>query len=383
MSSATQVQKDAVSEAMTRFGVKLYRRLVKEHGQENVVFSPASIVTALSMVLLGAKSYTARGLISTIGLAIDVRDLPKLGTAFGEWIKDYNGSSKADTKLANSLWVDESYGDRIGDDYAAMLMESFEATGGLLDFTNHPDAAASAINAWVNEHTNGMIPSIADGKALADADLVISNAVYFKSEWHKKFKKSGTADAEFRGLTTVSKIPFMNQVDKFSYYQGDDFKSLIMNYKSNFKLLTILPDDITAFEAKFNRGTLGNIISRSEWDTFEVTVSYPKFEAEFGTSLAKHLVKMGADLAFSEQADLSGMTPPNRLFKMTDVLHKARIEVDEEGSKAAAVTAVLVGAMAASAPPEPVEFIANKPFIYAILDNNGSVIFLGRYVNPK
>ena len=213
--------------------------------------------------------------------------------------------------------------------------------------------------------------------------LVLSNAIYFKAAWQEEFEESFTEDGTFYGLEGEVQVPMMKLGTDafFQYYQGVGFQAFEMPYVGgDTSMLVILPDQgvYQEYEDKLTLDALNEILGGMEYRS--VFLTFPKFEFESELSLADTLIAMGMPLAFSDLADFSGMTGDRDLL-ISDVFHKAYVNVDEEGTEAAAATAVVM--KATSAPADPLEIKVDRPFIFLIRENQtNSILFMGRVVSP-
>ena len=255
-----------------------------------------------------------------------------------------------------------------------------------MDFAREPEEARQSINSWVEERTEARIKDLIAPGVLDDRTrLVLTNAIYFKGDWTKPFDKGATRDDTFhvtRDKTT--RVPLMQKQDDFRFRAGDGLKVLDLPYaKGDLSAVILLPDAIDglpALEAKLNREGLGRWLSDLRKQKVQVFVPRFKLTCEF--SLADVLRSMGMPLAFDEQrADLSGISSQERL-SISAVIHKAFVDVNEEGTEAAAATGVVAKAVALVL-GEPAVFRADHPFIFVIRDNRtGSILFMGRVANP-
>ena len=241
------------------------------------------------------------------------------------------------------------------------------------------------INAWVSDQTKERIQDlIPQGAIDSDTRLVLSNAIYFKATWLEPFEESLTEDRVFHGLDSEDFfVPMMSLSSdvSFPYYQGDGFQAVDLPYLSGqTSMLVLVPDqgNFYEFEAGLNMALLNQAIGELTYRP--MYLSFPKFEFESEIGLAQTLAEMGMPTAFSDGADFSGMTNTKDLF-ISDVFHKAFVSVDEEGTEAAAATAVVMKMTAA--PENPLRLNVDRPFLFLIRDHQtNSILFLGRVVEP-
>lgn len=375
----------AVVEGNNRFALDLYGRL-RSGRPGNLFFSPGSLSTALAMTYAGARGQTAEQMAEVLHFRLPQEKLHPAFTALQEtW--DAQGE-KAGYKLsvANRLWGQEGFDFR-----PAFLVTSREHYGAELaqvDFARQPEPALRRINAWVEERTQGKIRDlIPPGVLDAMTRLVLTNAVYFKGVWAEQFQKSATKGAPFHvSARRQADVPLMSQQDEFRYWAGDGVKVLELPYgEGDLAMLALLPDEIEGLPALEAGLTVENL---SRWLTGlrkqKVRVSLPRFTLSSSFQLDDVLGAMGMARAFTPgEADLSGMSSQEELF-LSAVVHKAFVDVNEEGTEAAAATGIAVGATSFVVPQEPAVFRADHPFVFLIRDNrSGSILFLGRLVNPE
>ena len=398
MGASAFAQEDATSELVagnTAFALDVYAA-VRQDGDGNLLVSPYSISQALAMTYAGAGGETAAQLAETLSFTLQQ---PALHEAFGALNADLieRGTAEDDPnagqtaralRVANALWGEQTY--PFSESYNSELEQYYGAGLQASDFVNAPEETRQEINDWVAEQTEDRIQDIVpEGAITPDTRLVLANAIYFYGGWQNTFEPGATEDDEFFLLdgTTVT-APFMFQRVHLPYASGDGFQVVEFPYAgSGLAFTVILPDEgqFDAFEAELDTDTLNAAIGQLA--STEVLVYLPKFEFEFSTSLAQTLQTMGMADAFDPaRADFTGMvegTPPEPLF-IGDVLHKAFISVDEEGTEAAAATAVIGVTSAAPPEGEPPEVRVDRPFFFAIRDTQtGTLLFVGRVMNPN
>ncbi|CAM9991681.1 unnamed protein product, partial [Phaeothamnion confervicola] len=358
--------------SINAFGLDLLARLTAGPAA-NVVFSPTSIGIALAMTAVGARGLTLeemkRVLHADAAAPFD-RSMNAMGAALeGRSRTDERGA--VTLEIANSLWGQRGTGfeppflDTLATEYGAGLQ--------LVDYRADAEGARTKINAWVDEATNERIPELlAPGVLNADSRLTLVNAVYLKANWAEVFDAQRTAPAPFQLAdgTTVD-VPMMHLQRHFGYAEGDGWQAVELPYVFGELAMTVVVGD----------GDLDGAINALA--DHEVILSFPKFDIETSTSLAEVLGALGMPTAFTDSADFTGMTTDEPLH-ISDVIHQANITVDEEGTEAAAATAVVMTAGAAPAPGEPVTMVVDRPFTFALRDvPTGAVVFLGRVGDPS
>lgn len=394
-----------VVESTSRFALALYDSLGK--GGDNLFFSPAGIAIALTMASAGAQGETAREMAEVLCLP----DLPpaRLHAAMGFLLADFSfeyaqpdagfpigGEEEAPAadptaclvRMANALWV--CAGLHYHAAYRHVLRSFYESELHTVDFAADPEHARATVNAWVAERTRDKIPQLLPPGVLdAFTQFVITNAVYFKAQWDEPFVEHFTEPSAFHlaggGTGTV---PMMRQTDAFGYAEDERVQVLELPYTGDrFAMLIVLPRErngLAATEAALSFEGLG--AWRAALSPALVHARLPKFEFRRSLQLGKVLTSLGMRLAFSEAADFYAITDEIPLM-IGQVLHEAFINLDEKGTEAAAATAVLMTLGAAEAPdepPEPIQFIADHPFLFAITERaSGALLFLGRVHDPR
>lgn len=371
-----------IVEGGNQFAFDLYQRLRSEKG--NLFFSPSSISTALAMAYAGAAGETETEMAKTLHF-----EMPKDQLHDGMRVLQASWTTPAKEtgirlNLANRLWGHEGY--EFLPAFLQVTREMYGAELARLNFAQSEDARQT-INRWVEEQTEDKITDLIPTGALdADTKLVLTNAVYFHGIWSDPFKKDRTKDEDFH-LTAADKItvPMMHRFDGFRYGEVDDLQILELPYgDGSLSMVVLLPkaiDGVADLEAKL---TFENL---QQWMSMmgrrDVEVYLPRFKTTSSFQMADTLKAMGMKLAFDPNAaDFSGMTGGRDLF-ISAVIHKAFVDVNEEGTEAAAATGVIMAPTAAVDPQEPPVFRADHPFVFMIRDNrNGAIIFLGRIMNP-
>ncbi len=387
---ATQRSKCA-ADVNNMFGLQLYNSITKG-SVDNVFFSPLSITTALAMTYMGARGDTAKQMES-------VMKLTSLGNDVHHAFKDLNSelipmspslqqTSPYQLKLANRLYGQKSF--NFVPEFLAATRDLYNAQLEAVDFVSQTEDTRKAINSWVEEQTVGKIKDLlAPGVLTPDSRLVLVNALYFKGSWIEQFEEYNTKPMPFHiSATNTVDVPMMFQQEKFMYYQDKSNRCqiLAMKYEGHkVDMMVALPDDVDGL-AKLETGLTADTLKswRSNLRTAECRVTFPKFKFTKSFSLVDHLKQMGmSDLFRDDKADLSGIAKDPLV--VSEVVHKAFLDVNEHGTEAAAATAVmmmLAGCMPGK-PEVPKEFKADHPFLFFICDSSsGAVIFMGRVMKP-
>jgi len=367
------------------FAFDLYQALREEEG--NLFYSPYSISLALAMTYAGASGETAQQMADTLHFALSPDALhPAFNSLDIELGQRGEGAEGADGEgfrlnIVNAIWGQKDY--QFLTTFLDVLAENYGAGLRLLDFINTPEESRITINNWVSDQTEGRIEDlIPQGVIDALTRLVLTNAIYFNAAWQYPFDEDITEDGTFYLLNGGEVIvPMMSQTESLSYAEGDGYQAVELLYDGGeLSMIILLPQagQFEAFEGSLDAQQVDGIIAGLE--AGEVALTMPKFEFESDFGLKETLAAMGMPVAFSEDADFSGMTGNRDLF-IADVIHKAFVSVDEAGTEAAAATAVVMTLTAA--PEIPVEVTVERPFIFLIRDiETGTILFVGRIVDP-
>ncbi|KAK1371973.1 Serpin-ZX [Heracleum sosnowskyi] len=392
---------------MADVSLTLANHVLLNHGQNsNVVFSPISIETVLSMVAAGSSGATLDQFLSFL----KARDLSNLKSRYSSGIRVFDKSSfSGDLSLffANGVWLDESLS--IKPSFLEVAETVYKAVPGQVDFKIQPEAARKLVNSWVEDKTRGLIKDIlSPGSIKNDTGLILANALYFKGAWTRVFRAYGGSRAhhDFHLLNGNSiKVPFMTRSGEEYISAYDGFKVLKLPYKKSghpvcnnpsFSMYIFLPDAKDGLQALVEKagsesGFLDRHIPREEVCTGKFLI--PKFKFEYNIEATQVLKNLGLDLPFNErEAELTEMVvsdptkyPPQRLY-ISNIIQKSLIEVDEEGTEAAAATVAVVCRYLTSC-QEPIiktiDFVADHPFLFVIRENStGIVLFIGQVLNP-
>lgn len=378
---------DALIDGNQAFALDLYHYLA-ERSDGDLFLSPHSISVALAMTYAGAEAETAAQMAETLHFNLPQDQLHPafnvLDQALSERGEGAEGKDGEGFRLhiVNALWGQKDY--EFQQAFLDVLARNYGAGLRLVDFIQDAEAARQAINGWVSDQTEGRIEDLIPEGALDTLTrLVLTNAIYFNAAWAEPFEEDQTEEAPFRLLDgTTVEVPMMHQTTPFDYAAGEGYQAVALPYDGHeLSMVILLPDTgaFTEFEQSLDRDTLTTILGQLERQ--RLILSMPRFETQSKFSLTDALTSLGMPVAFSEEADFSGMTG-NRDLMITDVFHQAFVSVDEEGTEAAAATAVVVG-LTSAMPGEPVEMTIDRPFIFLIRDNQtGAILFVGRILNP-
>ncbi len=367
--------------ANNEFGFNLFNQLQRQDANKNVFFSPLSVTTALAMTYNGAAGETRQAMGRT--LKLDGMSLAEVNQSSAELLKALKSSDpKVELAVANSLWAQQ--GIKFKEDFLARNRQFFGAEVASLNFSD-PQAVAR-INGWVSANTKGKIAKIID-RINPQQALFLINAVYFKGLWQQKFDKALTTPQPFHLLGGRQKpVPMMSQSGSYRYLRGDKFQAVSLPYgKGGASLYLFLPDQGSSLN------DLLKSLSYQKWEqwisSFRNTpgdVKIPRFKLDYESMLNDALKTLGMEIAFSaERADFSAMSDRRDLF-ISEVKHKAVAEVNEEGTEAAAATSVGISVTSARPTPQRFTFVADRPFLMAIRDQQtGAILFMGAVMEPK
>lgn len=379
---------ESLADGNTQFAFDLYGQLQSQPG--NLFYSPYSISSALAMTYAGAEGGTAEEMAATLRFLLDQENLHPAFNALDQKLdllaelevpKDQGDPFQLN--IANAIWGQQDF--HFEDDFLDLLAENYGAGLRLLDYISQPEESRLAINQWVSDETKEKIQDlIPQGGITNDTRMVLSNAIYFKATWLEEFNKELTEEGIFYGLggeEILAQMMRTGQDASFRYLKEDGYQAVELPYiGSQVSMLVLVPDQgrFEEFEDQFSIEELNRTLDGLSYSPVELT--FPRFEFETEISLASTLSAMGMPTALSEAADFSGMTGAKDLF-ISDVFHKAFVSVDEEGTEAAAATAVVMSLT--SMPESPIEFTVDRPFLFLIREHEtGTVLFMGRVVNP-
>ena len=382
--TGTDAAGQAAAAADDAFGADLYRLLAA--GRGNVVFSPASIAAALQMALCGARGETAAQLAAALHLgnpdaaADGLRLLSGvLSAADGDAATAAASGGDMVLRAPNTMWVQAGlplspgFTSRLGD--AAELRPA--------DFRGAPQAARAQINELIAEQTAGKITDLLGPDAVGAATrLLLANAVYLKARWAFPFPAYATADAPFHPTSGPAlSVPMMRRTADLAYLRADGYQAVLLPYRgSSLAMAIVLPDGpLPALAARLAGGVSPLLAGATRQS---VALSLPKFRQRAGFGLIPVLRQLGVEDAFTGAADFRGITPQERLF-ISAVVHQAYVDVDEQGTEAAAATAIGMRPMALRREPDPIPMVVDRPFLFAITDTaTGLPLFLGQVTRP-
>lgn len=360
------------------FSFDLLRQINETDVNGNLFLSPLSISTALTMTYNGAAGNTLADMER--GLRYQGFSKEMVNETYQNLLPFLSQVDKeVDLTINNSIWY--RIGEAIQEAFIATNKQVFDAEVQELDFSD--PKSADVINQWIDEATEGKIDKMIEPPIPATVVMYLINAVYFKGDWTTPFEKDNTKESDFTDITgSRQRIDMMGYYGDVAFGQGDGYKAVRLPYgKEKVAMYLLLPTDgknINDWITDMNAERFADI--RESISTQEkVDLKIPKFKMEYGIKeLNSELIAMGMELPFDPAADFSGIR--GGLF-ISQVLHKAVIEVNEEGSEAAGVTVVVMDESAAA---EPLTFIADRPFLFLIAEEDtGSILFLGKFASVQ
>ncbi len=362
-----------------RFAFDIFRAINAEEKEQSVFISPFSISTALSMTYQGARGTTKDAMAEALGYKdIDINSLNESYKNLLTYLS--KDDSKLQLNINNSIWIRE--GNEVEKDFLSVNRDVFNSYIAELDFGN--ENSVKEINKWIDDSTKGKIREMVDYPVPDNILMYLVNAIYFKGDWTNRFDTNKTFSTQFMQADgRKQQVDMMSQAGKYDYSLGNDFEVVRLPYgDGKTAMYCILPkegmeiNDFIASMSSEKWDEIKNSISTRD----DVLVQIPRFKLQYGkTELKNSLSKLGMGEAFSDYADFSGI---RENVAISSVLHKAIIEVNEEGSEAAAATVVEV--RATSAMPNPIAFIADRPFLFIIAnDESDTILFMGKLLRVE
>lgn len=383
-------QDPELSASLNDFALEFYTVLEKHTDAEiagsNRMVSPAGLAIALSMLKGGAEKESAQELDEVLNLnGMTTESLDRAQKVVSDLLRGSDPSVRME--IANSLWSRE--GIPLNRNYVKKMESNYEAQTRALDFTSQQ--SVKIVNQWASDHTHGTIEKVIDAPPGADTMLLLMNAMYFKGAWSKPFEKDLTENRDF---TTENgqrlQVPTMLQSGRYDYVDGEGFQAIRLPYgeSENFGMILALPDAETSLE-DFKENELPNFgIWSGEMEEQPGSLELPRFKLEDDLKLNETLIALGMPSIFDrDRAELKGLLEEQDAhtdnLSLSKVKQNTFIDVNEEGTEAAAVTAIFAAGSAAPS-SEPFELKLNRPFFFAITDRTtGLIVFMGEVGNPS
>jgi serine protease inhibitor len=382
------------------FGVDLYR--VLGGGGSNTVFSPASIAAALRMALCGARGKTASEIAEALHLSgDDTLEAAQEGLRLlSEVARDDGKGTDLTLRAPDTMWLQSGY--PLLPTFTSALRGAAAVSVRQADFGQAPDGVRAEINRLIADQTAGKITDLlGPGTISADTRLVLANAIYLKAAWATPFPEGATGDAPFypdaaggpaggqagqeggQAGGAALTVRMMRLTTELPYVRGDGYQAVLLPYKGDrLAMAVVLPDGpLSAFQPRLSADGLRGLLAAAT--RRRVALSLPKFQQRASFGLIPALRQLGIESAFGAGADFSGITTAEALV-INAVVHQAYIDVDEEGTEAAAATAIGFRPLAARRLPDPVTMTVDRPFLFAILDtDSGLPLFFGQVASPE
>lgn len=379
LNGIAQDSTQTLSIANNRFALDFYKQLSAE--KQNLLISPFSASSALGMTYMGARKKTAAQMAKVLHLSVLQKDIPYMYTnMLAQLNKRYEKNYKL--KVANSIWVSEDL--KLLDEFSEICTKSFMAEAQNQDFTK-PKEAVSTINQWVENKTNNKIKNLLrEPHIMPDTKLILVNALYFRAEWNKPFQEKLSEELPFFAPDTSVTTTFMHSKGNMEYAEDDAFQYLKIPYKGSAYLLLALPQQKEQFDSlaqNFSFEQLSKAIAAN--DEWSVDLYLPKFKIESDIDMTTLLQDMGMPDAFTSKANFEGITGKKEL-QIGAVVQKTFIELDENGTEAAAATAVVMKRATSMRPNNnQTVFRADHPFLFFLMEENtDAVLFMGHLLNP-
>lgn len=362
---------------VNNFALKLFN---EEIDMESKVMSPFSVSSLMGMLANGASGSTLSQIKKTLGLTDE--SIENMNTTFKAFANYATKSGQAtNIKIANSVVVNKNI--KLKGDFAKSVSSMYDAKVESCDFAS--PKTVTKINDWCKTNTNGMIPSIVNSLD-ADAVSVLLNAIYFNGTWESKFDKNATKMERFQGYTRdIKRTYMMHKQAKYMYAKKSNYAAVKLPYSGNkYSMTVILPDAGVSVGDVFKHMSADSLSNLSrDMDMYNVDLKLPRFTVSTDLNLNNVISSLGAPSIFKPSADFSKMSDTDMF--VSAMLHKAKIEVTEEGTKAAAVTAAIM-TMSSLSPSQELtaRFYANRPFAYAITENTtGAILFIGQFTGDN
>jgi serpin B len=364
--------------ANTKFGFKLFSEILKTDSKDNIFVSPSSVAIALAMTYNGASGSTQQAMAKALELqGMSLEEINSSNAALKALLE--NPEPKVQLTIANSLWANKNTSFK--SEFIQRNKDFYKAKVTNLDFKD--SRSSGVINTWVNENTRGKINKIVEAIEPSQV-LFLINAIYFKGNWNSEFDKNQTAEYPFYTASNKQKQhPMMSRTGEYRYLENEQFQAVNLPYGKDGKIsfYVFLPkqNNSEAFYQNLNSDNWEKWMA--QFSKQEGFVRLPRFKINYDITLNDALSSLGMAEAFSARANFSAM---GKNLAMSQVKHKTFIEVNEEGTEAAAATSVGIVPTSAVEKPKPFRMIVDRPFFCAVRDNQtGSILFMGSIVEPQ
>jgi serpin B len=369
-----------LASADSGFAFGLVKELAREQPAKNVFISPYSISTVLQMVCNGAAASTKQEMASVLGTSgLELETLNEACKELDQSIR--SAESNVVLSIANAIWYRS--GVELRPTFVSVNQDFFGAKMGALDFTD--PRTAGLINAWADVNTHGRIKQIIAGRVPDDAQVILANAIYFKGSWERKFDPKATKERAFHLRDgRQPQVPMMQQSGEFQYQEGNGCQAVRLPYAGRrLEMCVLLPAADSSIEKLLAAvdGQVWQSQVRRQFSSRRGSLVLPRFKLEYGAELKQPLAALGMRLPFSRGADFSGMS--TKPLYLSQVKHQSFVEVNEEGTEAAAVTRGIMRSLSVQRPTPPFEMIVDRPFLLVIEDNlANAILFIGVVFDP-
>lgn len=381
-------QSTLLKSTANKFSLNLHKILRSDDPEQNLFYSPSSILVALAMTYLGARGNTAKQMFKSFNL--DEMPEPQIKQEFHKFLESLSKSNSNGNQISMANRLFAQMGFDIVQAFQDETNQFFNAQLAMVDYVKNPEGARGEVNKWVEGKTEGKIKDlIPQGMFTQASRLTLVNAIYFKGSWLNRFEPNATHEGQFQVTPTKDiNVQMMYQSNYFKYIEDQTLNCQIIDLPyagDQISMVIFLPnevDGLSKLEKSLSYKKLSEAVSQLKASRAEeVEVTLPKFKMTEEFSLKEALSKMGAVDMFDGKADFTGISTEGDLY-VSEVVHKAFVDVNEEGTEAAAATGIgMIGLM--SMPMNP-EFNANHPFLFLIYHNNtGVILFLGRVAKPQ
>lgn len=374
------VNATVLAQPYAQFGFELLRNLQSSQPKSNVFLSPTSIALALAMTANGADGTTRAAILKT--LHSDTQPVDQFNAANQALVEQITNTAAVQLSTANAIWVQKGF--PVNPPFTQILNENYRARAENVDF--HDPQTARLINSWVEQHTNGRIRNII-GKLSPSAVMVLSNAIAFKGKWATPFDPKETQPHSFQTVDGPERnIQMMKHSAQYAYANMDGLETIRLPYTDgSFAMYIVLPQNSDRMSQFLQQLTAEKFMSMTaSLRRQRGTIELPRFTLKYDTSLNASLGKLGMAIAFTRQANFDALhkAPPH--LEISEVRHASFLQVDEEGTEAAAATTSTIHATVARVEPPPFHMVVDHPFFVMIRDErNQQLLFAGIIVSPE
>ncbi|MBN2169648.1 MAG: serpin family protein [Actinobacteria bacterium] len=383
--NATPPTLGELPQSLDRLSIEFHKQVASEDGPRNIFLSPVSLEMALAMTMNGADGETRTAMENTLQMSgMSAEEINRLNKDLMNWLEETDPEITLD--IANSLWGRQDI--IFSDEFLNLNKDYYDAEVQNLDFQS--GSAAKTINKWVSDNTNDKITEIIKPPISPQTILLLLNAIYFKGTWTSEFDKSQTRDMKFTTAGGEEKdVPMMFNSGDYRYMENEQFQAVRLPYgDDNVAMYVFLPKDTQGLESFIEN------LNAEEWNTWmtqfsqmEGDIRLPRLKIEYEKTLNDALTTLGMGIAFTDQADFMKMIAQDTItdpIRIKTVKQKTYVDVNEEGTEAAAVTSVEMELTAVPEPSERFEITVDHPFFFVIRDDpSGANLFTGSIVDPS